>query len=89
MGAELNETFGALLATLEGRMREIAEDVVRKESHHAVGAVKVKRAAELLDMNEWRVRQLIRDGKLQVIHPTPKTIRVPLSSISRFLEEQS
>jgi excisionase family DNA binding protein len=54
-----------------------------------VGAVKVKTACELLDMNESRVRQLIRDGRLKVIRPTPQTIRIPLSEIRRFTEEES
>lgn len=54
-----------------------------------VGAVKVKTAAKLLDMTEWRVRRLINEGRLGVVHPTPKTIRIPLSSISRFLEGES
>jgi len=40
-------------------------------------------------MSEFRVRQLVREGKLKVIHPTPNTIRISLSEIRRYTEEES
>lgn len=81
---------GDILALLDQRVRQIAEEVFRSLSPtNDVGAVRVKTAAELLDMNESRVRQLIREGKLKVINPTPNTIRIPLSEIRRFTEEES
>lgn len=76
-----------VLDALDERARRVAEEVVK--SRDAAGCVKVTTACELLDMNEYRVRQLIREGKLKVIHPTPQTIRIPLSEIRRFTEEQS
>jgi len=86
---ELNDTIAVMLDALEGRMRQIAAEVVREQSQQSVGGVKVKTAAGMLDMTEWRVRQLIKEGKLPVVHPTPNTIRIPLASLRRFLEEQS
>ena len=80
----------SILALLDERMRRVAEEVFRSLSPtNVVGAVRVKTAAELLDMNEARVRRLIRDGRLKVINPTPQTIRIPLSEIHRFTEEES
>ncbi len=88
-GAQLSETMATLLAALEGRMRRIAEEVVREQATEATGGVKVKTAAGMLDMTEWRVRQLIRERRLEVVHPTPNTLRIPLDSIRRFLHEES
>lgn len=86
MSVELEQMFSPdVLAAFDARARRIAEDVARSRDA-AVGAVKVKTAAELLDMNESRVRTLIREGKLKVINPTPCTIRIPLSEIRRFAE---
>lgn len=70
-------------------MREIAEETVRAQAGEGVGCVKVTTARKLLDMSEFRVRQLIREGKLKVVRPTPHTIRIPLSEIRRFLESES
>jgi hypothetical protein len=70
-------------------VRQIAAEVVRAQVAQEVGAVKVATAAKLLDMTEWRVRQLIRDGRLEVVHPTPHTVRIPLSSIRLFLVGRS
>lgn len=78
-----------LLQDPENFVRQIATEVVRTQSAEVIGAVKISRAAELLDMTEWRVRQLIRDGRLKVIHPTPKTMRVPVAEIRRFTEGES
>jgi hypothetical protein len=78
-----------LLQDPESFVRQIAVEVVRAQSAETIGAVKVKRAAELLDMTEWRVRKLIAAGRLEVVHPTPNTIRIPLSSIRQFLEGES
>jgi hypothetical protein len=78
-----------LLRAIDERARIVAEEVFRELAQsNAVGAVKVKTATLLLDMNESRVRQLIREGKLKVIHPTPRTIRIPLSEIRRFTEDE-
>lgn len=85
---ELNDTITLMLATLEGRMRQIAAEVVREQAEQSIGGVKVKTAAAMLDMTEWRVRQLIKEGKLPVVRPTPNTIRIPLASIRHFLEVQ-
>jgi hypothetical protein len=85
----MNEQTLQLLEDPENFVRQIAAEVVRAQAAAEVGAVKVATAAKLLDMTEWRVRQLIRDGRLEVVHPTPKTIRIPLSSIRLFLEGQS
>jgi len=80
---------GDILALLDARMRQIAEETFRQMTASSdVGAVKVKTAAPMLDMTEGRVRSLINEGKLLVIHPTPKTIRIPLSEIKRYLEGQ-
>jgi hypothetical protein len=48
--------------------------------------VRVKRAAIMLDMSEFRVRQLIKEEKLKIVRPTPNTIRIPVSEIRRFQE---
>jgi excisionase family DNA binding protein len=88
MSTELEKLFSPdVLAALDERARRIAEEVNR--SLGSAGCVKVKTACELLDMNESRVRQLIREGRLRVINPTPNTIRIPLSEIRRFTEEES
>ena len=85
MSAELEKLFAPdTLAAFDERVRRIAEEVARSTS--AAGCVKVSTACELLDMNESRVRQLIREGRLRVIHPTPHTVRIPLSEIRRFAE---
>jgi len=87
MRAELEKLFSPdVLAAFDERARRIAEEVARSLDASAVGAVKVKTACKLLDMNESRMRQLIREGKLKVINPTPHTIRIPLSEIRRFAE---
>jgi hypothetical protein len=87
MSVELEQMFSPnVLAAFDERARRIAEEVARSREAAAVGAVKVKTAAELLDMNESRVRTLIREGKLKVINPTPCTIRISLSEIRRFAE---
>jgi excisionase family DNA binding protein len=84
MSIELEKLFGPdVLDAFDERMRHIAEQMAAGGD---VGAVKVKTAAQLLDMHESRVRQLIREGRLGVIRPTPKTIRIPLSEIRRFAE---
>ncbi len=88
-GAEVSDMMTMLAAALEGRMRRIAEEVVREQATTATGGVKVKTAAGMLDMTEWRVRQLIREGRLEVVHPTPNTLRIPVDSIRRFLHEES
>lgn len=63
MSAELEKIFGPeVLAAFDERARRIAEEVARSRD---VGAVKVKTACELFDMNESRVRQLIREGRLK------------------------
>lgn len=81
---------GDILEMLDERMRLIAEEVIRsRERGQEPGAVKVKTAARMLELSEWRVRQLIREGKLKVIHPTPNTVRIPLSEIRRFTEGES
>lgn len=78
---------GDILTLLDERVRRIAEEVVRRHATGGdVGAVKVKTAARLLDMSEYRVRQLIREGKLKAIYPTPNTIRIALSEIRNFQE---
>jgi hypothetical protein len=78
---------GALLAALDARMKLIARETFKEMSAQAeAGAVKVKTAAGMLDMSEFRVRQLIKDGTLKAIRPTPNTIRIPLSEIRRFEE---
>lgn len=85
MSLELEKLFGReVLEAFDERARRVAEEVTR--SLGDTGCVKVKTACELLDMNESRVRQLIREGKLKVINPTPHTIRIPLSEIRRFAE---
>jgi crotonobetainyl-CoA:carnitine CoA-transferase CaiB-like acyl-CoA transferase len=81
------EEGDGLLSALEERMRQIARETFRAMSGGAdVGVVKVKTATKLLDMSEFRVRQLIREGKLRVVRPTPNTIRIPLTEIRRFQE---
>jgi hypothetical protein len=88
MSTELEKLFSPdVLAALDERARQIAEQVLK--AREVTGCVKVSTACTMLDMNEYRVRQLIREGKLKVIHPTPNTIRIPLSEIRRFTEEQS
>lgn len=83
MSVDLKQIFSPdVLAAFDERARHIAEGVARSRD---VGAVKVKTAAELLDMSEYRVRQLIREGRLQVINPTPHTIRILLSEIRHFV----
>lgn len=78
---------GDVLAPLDERMRRIARETFRSMSETGdVGCVKVKTAAKLLDMSEYRVRQLIREGRLKVVRPTPKTVRIPLAEIRRFME---
>lgn len=77
-----------LLSALDERMRRIARETYGAMSGADVGAVKVKTAARLLDMNESRVRALIREGKLKVIRPTPGTIRITRAEIRRYLEGQ-
>lgn len=78
-----------LLSALDERIRRIAEETVRALSGaNDVGCVKVKTAAQMLEMSEFRVRQLIREGKLKAIHPTPRTIRIAKSEIRRFQESQ-
>lgn len=77
----------SILAALDERMKRIAEEVVRRHSLAGdVGAVKVATAAKLLDMSEFRVRELVREGRLQAVNPTPNTIRIPRSEIRRFEE---
>jgi excisionase family DNA binding protein len=79
-----------ILNALDARMKQIAEETFRRMSVSSnVGAVKVKNAAVMLDLSEFRVRQLIREGKLKVVRPTPKRILVPQSEIRRYLEEES
>ena len=83
----LEEIFSTdVLAALDERARRIAERVA---SRGDAGCVKVETAMKLLDMSEYRVRQLVREGKLKVIPPTPNTIRIPLSEIRRYTEEES
>ena len=87
MGVELEKLFGSeVLEAFDERVRRVAEEVSR--SRESAGCVKVKTAARLLDMNESRVRALIGEGRLRVINPTPRTIRIPLSEIRRFTEEE-
>jgi len=79
-----------LLSLLDERMRRIAEEVVRAQPRSEdVGGVKVATAMKMLDMSEYRVRQLVRDGKLKAVNPTPHTLRIPLTSIREFLEGKS
>lgn len=85
----MNEQTLKLLADPENFVREIAAEVVRAQAAEQAGAVRVKRAAELLDLSEWRVRRLISEGRLEAVHPTPKTIRIPLAAIRSFLERES
>lgn len=91
MGASTQpqETAAALLSSLDQRIRAVAAETFRELSRSAdAGCVKVKTAAAMLDMCETRVRELIRDGELKVIRPTPRTVRVPLSEIRRYTEAQ-
>jgi excisionase family DNA binding protein len=84
------ETAAALLSSLDERIRAVAAETFREMSRAAdTGAVKVKTAARMLDMCETRVRELIRDGKLKVIRPTARTVRVPLTEIKRYTEANS
>ena len=90
MKQDSQNTSADLLSLLDERMRRIAEEVVRERERAAeTGAVRVTTAMKLLDMSEGRVRALIREGKLKVIHPTPNTIRIPLSEIRRYTEGES
>ncbi len=76
-----------ILAALDARMKRIAVETFRAMAPVSdVGAVKVKTAARLLDMTEHRIRQLIREGRLRAINPTPNTLRIPLAEIRRFEE---
>jgi excisionase family DNA binding protein len=78
---------GDLLSLLDARMKRIAAETFRELAVAPdVGAVKVKTAARLLDMTEHRVRQMIREGRLRAVNPTPHTVRVPLAEIRRFQE---
>lgn len=78
-----------ILNALDARMKRIAEETFRQMSVPSdVGAVKVKTAAQKLDLSEFRVRQLIREGKLNAVRPTPNRVLVPLSEIRRYLEGQ-
>ena len=74
------------ISDLDERIRRIARETYSAMSD--VGLVKVKTATGLLDMSEYRVRQLIREGKLKAVRPTPSTIRIALSEIRRFQEGQ-
>lgn len=77
----------SILAALDSRMGKIAAETFRELAPaHDVGAVKVATAAKLLDMSEFRVRQLVKEGRLQAVNPTPHTIRIPVSEIRRFEE---
>ena len=88
MSVELEKMFGPeVLEAFDERARRVAEQVA--SSRGDVGAVKVKTACALLDMSESRVRQLVREGRLKVVRPTPHTIRIPLSEIRRFTEDES
>jgi Helix-turn-helix domain len=79
---------GSILTLLDERIRRVAEEVFHSmSSANDVRCVKVKAATEILDMSEFRVRQLIKEGKLKVVRPTPHTIRIPLSEIRRFQED--
>jgi hypothetical protein len=70
-------------------MKRIAAETFRELAGASdVGAVKVSTAARLLDMNQYRVRQLIKEGRLKAINPTPHTVRIPLSEIRLFQEGQ-
>lgn len=81
---------GDLLTLLDERMRRIAEEVCRAQARTMdVGSVRVKTAARMLDMSEHRVRQLVREGRLEAVRPTPNTLRIPLGSIRSFLEVKS
>jgi excisionase family DNA binding protein len=76
-----------LLSAFDERVKRICAEMYREMSSTGdAGCVKVKTAARLLDMNESSVRQLIRDGELKVIRPTPNSIRIPLSEIRRYSE---
>lgn len=76
-----------VLSALDERVRRICLETYQELSRAGdAGCVKVKTAAALLDMNESRVRQLVRDGELKVIRPTPRTVRIPLSEIRRYSE---
>jgi hypothetical protein len=78
-----------ILAALDARMRKIAAETFCAMAPPAdVGAVKVRTAARMLDMSEFRVRELVRGGKLKAVRPTPNTLRVPLAEIRRYLEEE-
>jgi hypothetical protein len=89
MSQELNDAMAVMLAALDGRMRLIATEVVQAHSTAALGAVKVKPAAKMLELTEWRVRRLINKGRIAVVHPTPHTIRIPLNSLRRFLQAET
>lgn len=77
-----------ILALLDARVRRIAEETYRAMSSD-VGAVRVKTAARLLDMSESRVRALVAAGELKTFRPTPRTLRIALGEIRRYLEEHS
>lgn len=50
------------------------------------GCVTYERAGEMLGVNEWRVRQMCKEGKLDKVSPSPGTKRVTLASIRRFTQ---
>jgi len=84
------QTSDPVLAALDERIRAVARETYQELSNASdAGSVGVKKAAEMLDLNESSVRQLIRDGKLKVIRPKPNRILIPKSEIQRFTEGKS
>ena len=78
---------GDLLSAFDKRMKRIAAETYRELAGAAeAGCLRVATAAKRLDMSEYRVRQLVREGRLKAVRPTPHTLRIPMSEIRRFQE---
>jgi hypothetical protein len=73
----------SLLAALDARMYEIADEAVRVEAD--MRSYSFKTVEERLDVSEYVVRKMIAEGTLETVRPTEGTVRVTALSLRKFL----
>ncbi len=80
---EAQNLIDSLAALLEPRMRRIAEEAVRDEEE--LRSYSYETMMERLEISDYVLRQMIAQGKLEVVYATDRSPRITARSLRLFL----
>jgi excisionase family DNA binding protein len=88
MSGELEKLFGPeVLTALDERMRRIACESRPSSLPDEDRGLSTAEAAVLLGVKKWRVYEMVKRKVLRAYRPSPRTLRILLSSVNECLRE--